>query len=296
MKVFITGAQGFIGKELVAQCNKVGIDVIAVDLTESKKENHFCADIRLRDIVDIIPDGADAVIHLAGLTRDPDCKDRAYDCFNSNVMATLNLIDAAQKKNVNQFIFASSEWVYGDFEGGEIKDEDSIIDISKLKSEYALSKIVSEVNLRQKSQHGFCHVTILRFGIIYGSREKGSAVESIFNTVRDKEEVKVGSLKTGRCFIHVADIVSGIIRSIGLSGFNVLNLQGDKLITLCDIINVSKKVLDKNPAMIESAPDNVSIRNVSNQKAKKLLDWKPEINLEMGLSILNDWVSRTENE
>lgn len=287
MKVFITGAQGFIGKELIGQCDRNGIDVIAVDLTESKKENHFCADIRSRDIVDIIPDGADAIIHLAGLTRDPDCKDRAYDCFNSNVMATLNLIDAAQKRNIKQFIFASSEWVYGDFKEGEIKDEDSIIDVTNLKSEYALSKLVSEVNLRQKFHHGFCPVTILRFGIIYGPRKQNwSAVESIFNTVKIKEEVEIGSLKTGRCFIHVNDIVSGIIKSMGIEGFNVINLQGEKLITLKDIIETSKRVLNKNPKIIEKDPMSISVRNIANEKAKKLLNWKPEIDLEKGLNSL----------
>lgn len=287
MKVFITGAQGFIGKELVVQCNKLGIDVIAVDLTKNKDINHFCVDIRSKDIVDIIPEGADAIIHLAGLTRDPDCKDRAYDCFNSNVMATLNLIDMAQKKNVKQFIFASSEWVYGDFEEGEIKNEDSIVDIAKLKSEYALSKLVSEVNLKQKYQREFCATTVLRFGIIYGPRkENWSAVESIFSSVKNKRQVTIGSLKTARCFIHVADIVGGIIKSIGLSGFNILNLQGDGPITLEDIIETGKKIVNTNPKIVESDPENPSIRNLSNVHAKQLLDWKPEIGLETGLRSL----------
>ncbi len=282
MKVFITGAQGFIGKELVAQCDKLGFDIIGVDLT--KNNNHICADIRSRDIVDIIPDGTDAVIHLAGLTRDPDCKDRAYDCFDYNVMATLNLIDAAQKRNVKQFIFASSEWVYGDFKEGEIKDEDSIIDVTKLKSEYALSKLVSEVNLRQKFTHGFYSVTILRFGIIYGPRKQNwSAVESIFNTVKTKEEIEIGSLKTGRCFMHVNDIVSGIIKSVGLEGFNIINLQGDKLITLGEVVETSKKLLNRKIKIIETDPGNPNIRSVSNRRAKNLIDWAPEFDIEAGL-------------
>jgi len=59
------------------------------------------------------------------------------------------------------------------------------IDASQLNSEYALSKYVSEQNLRQKFQHGFCPTTILRFGIIYGSRKHNwSAVESLFHAVQ----------------------------------------------------------------------------------------------------------------
>ena len=202
-------------------------------------------------------------------------------------MGTLNLIEAAQKKNVKQFIFASSEWVYDNFTKNEIKNEDSLINIANHKSEYALSKLVSEANLWQKYQNGFCPITILRFGIIYGPRKTNwSAVESLFNAVNIKEEITVGSLKTGRCFIHVSDIASGIIKSIGLEGFNIINFQGNRLITLNDIIETSKKILNKNPKIIEKDPNNISIRNVSNEKAKKLLNWEPKINLEKGLESL----------
>lgn len=287
MRLFITGAGGFVGKELVLQCKNQGIEFTAVDIVKIDKPNHYQVDVRSKDIIDLVPEGIDAFIHLAGLTRDLDCKNRAYECFDANVMATLNLIDVAQKKKVRQFIFASTEWVYGEFKEGEIKDEDTLIDVSTLKSEYALSKLVSEQNLRQKFQYGFCPVTILRFGIIYGSRkENWSAVESVFNTVKNKAEVKVGSVKTGRCFIHVEDIARGIIKSVGLEGFNILNLQGDRLITLGEVIETSKKILNKDVKIIETAPNNISIRNVSNAKAKKLLSWWPEIDLETGLRTL----------
>ncbi len=292
MKVVITGAKGFIGRELISQCKERKIEVIGIDIIESSEENYYKADITSKEISEIIPEGTDAIIHLAALSRDPDCRNKAYDCFNLNVMGTLNLIEAAQKKNVKQFIFASSEWVYDSFTESEIKNEDSLINIANHNSEYALSKLVSEANLRQKYQHGFCPVVILRFGIIYGPRKTNwSAVESLFNAVKTKEEIIVGSLKTGRCFIHVSDIASGIIKSIGFGGFNIINLQGNRLITLKDIIETSKKILNKNPKIIEKDPNNISIRNVSNEKAKKLLNWEPKIDLEEGLNNLNSFLS-----
>lgn len=247
MRVVITGAKGFVGQEIALQCQKKGIDVLGADIIDADERNYYNADISSNRIKEIIPEGCDAIIHLAALSRDRDCKNNAYNCFNLNVMGTLNLIEAAQMKNVKSFIFASTEWVYDSFLEDEIKDEDSFIDIAKHKSEYALSKIVSEANLRQKYLYGFCNVTILRFGIIYGPRKSDwSAVESIFHTVNTKDAVEVGSLKTGRCFIHVADIASGVIKSIGLTGFNLINLQGARLITLGEIIEVSKS-LRENP-------------------------------------------------
>ncbi|MDO8504044.1 MAG: NAD(P)-dependent oxidoreductase, partial [bacterium] len=272
----ITGAKGFIGKELILQCEKQGIEIIEADLPEF--------DIRKKEIADLIPEGVDAIVHLAALSSDTLCRGRASDCFDVNVMGTLNLIEAAEKRKIKQFIFASSEWVYDNCSDNETKTEDSVINIANHTSEYALSKLVSEANLRQKFQYGFCDTAILRFGIIYGPRkEGGSAIESLFGAVKDKEEISVGSLKTGRHFIHVSDIASGIIKSVGLKGFNVINLEGDKLITLGDIIETSKKILNQNPKIIETDPNNPSIRRVSNDKAKKALNWKPEIDLETGL-------------
>jgi len=295
MKFFITGSEGFVGKELVSQCKNKGIELFTADLLESHNSAHCQMDIRSEEIVSAMPEGVDAVIHLAGLTRDSDCKNRAYECFQANVMAVLNLIDAAMKKKAKQFIFASSEWVYGESRGAELKDENSPIDIMNLTSEYAFSKVVSEINLRQKYLHGFCPVTILRFGIIYGLRTSGwSAVEKIFNAVRTTGSIEVGSLKTGRCFIHVSDIAGGIIKSAGLKGFNTFNLAGDVLITLDDIIKTSAKILDKNTVVRESAPDNANIRNISSEKAKKMINWGPKINLEQGLDELRRFLSVKE--
>lgn len=287
MRVVITGAKGFIGRELTAQCEKQGIEAICVDVIDNNEKKYYKIDINSDMISEIIPDQCDAIIHLAALSRDKDCQNNTINCFKVNVMGTLNLMEAVQKRNVKNFIFASTEWVYDKFLEDEVKDEDSFIDISNHKSEYALSKLVSEANLRQKYQHGFCNVTILRFGIIYGPRKSDwSAVESLFNDVRTKDVMTVGSLKTGRCFIHISDIASGIIKAIKLTGFNLINLQGDRLITLSEIIEASKKILNKNPEVIEKSPENVSIRNISNKKAKTVLCWEPKYDLEKGLQSL----------
>lgn len=287
MRIVITGAKGFIGTELAGQCAAHQIDVIKIDTIECSEPNYHGIDINSNRIAECIPEGCDAIIHLAGLSRDGDCKNKGYDTFSINVIGTLNLIEAANKMKVKQFIFASSEWVYDNFRPHEIKDENSTIDIRNIESEYALSKLVSEMNLAQKYSHGFCPVTILRFGIVYGPRERNwSAVESLFNSVKTKDLITVGSLKTGRCFIQVRDICTAIITSIGLKGFNVLNVQGDEFVTLKDIIECSKTILGKSPRIIETDPDNFSAKNISNKRAKETLHWQPEYNLQRGLQTL----------
>lgn len=289
MTVVITGFKGFVGREVYSQCKEGGIDTIGIDTTECDEENYYRTDINAPDIGDIIPESTDAIIHLAALSRDKDCANNAQECFRVNVQGSLNLMDAAKKRKVKNFIFASTEWVYDRFDINEIKDEESSIDVMNLKSEYALSKLVSEVNLRQKYQHGFCNSVILRFGIIYGPRPSNwSAVEAIFNDVKTKYNVSVGSLKTGRCFIHVSDIASGIIKTLDLQGFNLINLQGNEFITLGNIVETSQKLLNRDVVVAEKTPDSFNTRNVSNAKAKALLKWEPQFNLEKGLRSLLD--------
>jgi UDP-glucose 4-epimerase len=289
MTIVVTGSESFVAKELIAQARAQGINVIGIDMAPqaSGDYEYHHADIRSQDVADIIPDDVDAIVHLAALSRDPDCRGKAYQCFDVNVMGTLNLVNAAANKNAKQFIFASSEWVYEKFEGNEVKDEEAWIDVANHVSEYALSKLVSEANLRQRFSQGFCSATILRFGIIYGPRPNNwSAVESVTSTIKKSDQVTVGSLKNGRRFIHVSDIARGILASIGLSGFNIINLTGDRLITMGEIIETAERIFEKKVTVLESDPTVLNVRNASNEKAKRLLKWNPEILLEEGLRTL----------
>ena len=293
MRVLVTGSESFIGKTLISQLQSMGHEIIGFDSLEPTNPSYefHQIDIRNSEINKLIPRDTDVLIHLAALSRDSDCKNKAIECFDVNVMGTLNLIKAAQLQNVKQFIFASSEWVYDKFIDSEEKNEDSEINIANHNSEYALSKLISESNLRQQYDHGFCNVTILRFGIIYGPRKSNwSAVESILNQVKNQDKVSVGSLKSGRRFVHVLDIVKGITNSFGLEGFNIINLTGNQINTLKDIVDTSQLVLDKKIDVLENNPEQISIRNPSNLKAKQIINWEPKIDLKTGLESLLPYV------
>lgn len=288
MKIFITGAASFIGSALIHQLDKERCEVTGVD--KAPCGSRFgVADIRDKDIAGYIPKGADAVVHLAALSRDADCSGKAQACFDINVMGTLNLMAAAAERGVKQFIFASTEWVYGPFAEGEVKDENSVIDPALLNSEYALSKYVSECNLRQRHAQDFCDVTILRFGIVYGPRlENWSAVESLTNTVLTQDEVTVGAGQTARSFLHVDDIASGIRHAFGVSGFNIINLQGERLVTLTEVVDIAKRLTGRNPVFMEKDPQHPNVRHVDGKRAEKLIGWRPGIDIESGIGSVID--------
>jgi len=288
MNIFITGANGYLGKILSMELNKEGHNIYGCDLSGNFDSKIREIDIRSKNFQDYVPEKIDIIIHLAALSSDPLCKNNEYNCFDLNVMGTLNLVNFAIKNSCKQFIFASSEWVYSDY--NNINDEDSLINPIKLKSEYALSKLTSELNLLQKYKHTKMNITILRFGIIYGGkRHKGSAIESIVKQVIENDEIEIGSKKTGRNFIHCFDVVNGIVSSIGKNGCKIYNIAGDEFVNLEKVIAITSKQLGKNIKVVQNDKFNPSIRKVSNLFAKKQLNWKPSINIEDGIKSVLDF-------
>lgn len=287
MRVVIVGSEGFVGKELKRQCRTKNIEVITIDSVSSDDPNHVVADIRSKDIDSAIPQQVDALVHLAAISQDEDCRANPHLAFDVNVLGTLNLIRAAKRRGARQFIFASSEWVYGEVIDGALQTEEQVIDATKIQSEYALSKIVGEQALKLAHQRDLCPVTILRFGIIYGTRpDNGSAVESLFHAVGTGETISVGSLDSARRFIHVSDIAEGICSAIGRSDFEIFNLSGDRLITLRDVIEESGQLLRRSPEVRETNPGSASVRNPDNRKARTELGWAPTLDLKAGLTSL----------
>ncbi len=295
MRVVVTGSESFIGRELIAQCMSRGVEVLGMDAVPGERTQAII-DIRSPDVSDVIPEGADALVHLAAISRDADCREEPALAFDVNVGGTLNLVSAARARRIGKLVFASSEWVYGDIDDGRLQREDAPIDASRIGSEYALTKLVGERVLAMALERGgLCPVVVLRFGIVYGPRPANwSAVEALFDAVRTREVVEVrGSLRSARRFVHVSDIARGILAALTQQEeFEVFNLSGDRVVTLAEIIEESARLLGRRPSVAEGDPAAVSVRNPDNRKAREVLGWQPEVGLRDGLLTLLQTVMR----
>jgi UDP-glucose 4-epimerase len=100
----------------------------------------------------------------------------------------------------------------------------------------------------------------------------------------------VGSLKSGRRFVHVKDIASGIVKALGRQDFQIINLSGNEMVRMEDIIRASEAIFNKKVTVMEKDAAAVSVRNPSNKKAKELLGWSPQISLSEGLRTLMDFI------
>jgi UDP-glucose 4-epimerase len=278
--VVVTGADGFVGRSLVGRLRNQGAEVIAID-SEPTVEGTIKADICDPMIEQWIPRQS-IVIHLAALSTDGQCRQEPEKAVRVNILGTLNLANVSKQKGASQFIFASSEWVYGDTNGEEVKTESSPVDVATLTSVYAVTKAATEPMLR--SEIAPENVTNLRFGIVYGPRpDSWSAVERLLVDVSEKATIQVGSTRTGRRFIYVDDLVDGILASIGQLGFSTFNLSGNDLVTIGDIIATSAELLSRAPEVIQASPDDWVQRNPSNALAVNTLDWSPRHNIAQGI-------------
>jgi UDP-glucose 4-epimerase len=284
MKIAATGAASFIGAALQRYCLTHGIDWVGIDQRPASQHHAISADISDSGWERVLPDGVDALVHLAAVSRDADCRADPARAIAVNITGTLRVIEAARARDIRQVIFASSEWVYGDIDA-QLKNEDTVIDANAVRSEYPLTKLAGERLLAMASDVA---ATVLRFGIVYGPRPcNWSAVESMYDAVAKRDRIEVGSLETARRFIHVSDIAAGIVAAVGRKGFEVFNLTGDVLVTLGDVIKKSAQIHGRSPAIVERTPGRASVRNVDNSKAKRELGWSPRVGLREGLEGLS---------
>ena len=281
----VTGSSGFVGEMLALIAIRAGYEVIGIDLKKSEKLScrQLELDLSSENFFDKIPANS-AIIHLASLSTDGACRANPLLALDANLRATALILENAVKSNSSHFIFASSEWVYPELAEVIAQSEKDELKLTSLNSLYAMTKLFGESLIRVDSK--IPH-TILRFGIVYGPRfPPGSAAESIAWKINLNEEVKIGSKKTARRFIHVYDLINGIIKciEIGPSLLNqkIMNLSGAELVSLDDVAEASNQILKKSTQIIETG-GITSIRNPSNSLAYELLDWKPQIDLKAGL-------------
>lgn len=281
----ITGSSGFVGQILVLCAIREGFKVIGIDLKKSNKLpcRQLELDLTSENFYSEIPENA-IIIHLASLSTDGACKANPIMALDANLRATELIQENAVKSKASHFVFASSEWVYPELSKVISQSEKDELQLTSLNSLYAMTKLFGESLIRVNSKIPY---TILRFGIVYGPRfPPGSAVESIAWNIHSGDEVKIGSKNTARRFIHVNDLISGILKciEIGPSFLNqkIINLSGAELVSLGEVANASNEVLKKSAQIIETG-GSPSIRNPVNALAFELLGWKPKIDLTTGL-------------
>ena len=311
-KTVVLGAAGFIGSNLVDSLLQVGAEVIAVDnlfngrvenLDDAKKNERFefvKGDIRdLNFLFDIFTD-VDIVFHQAAFTSVPQSVKIPYNCNDVNVNGTLNVLNAALKKNVDKVIYASSSSVYGDTPTLPKTEDMARWPISP----YGVAKLACEAYMQVYHQIYGLKTTSLRYFNVFGPRQRDSPYSGVIaiwlgNILRKQDLVIFGDGKNSRDFTYIKDVVqANLLATQKDAAGEIINIGANSPISLTDLANLILKLTNSKDLKIvytDPRPGDILHSYADIAKAKSILDFNPRFNQEDGLRDYFNWYKNKYN-
>lgn len=303
--VLVTGGAGFIGSHLTEDLLKKGYSVVVDDIEIKKnsyfeykkiKRNVFFEKVDIRDknkIEKLFAKYKPAyVFHLAAQPIVEEAFDNPYPAFETNIMGTVNVLEAARKfKGLKGVIVASSDKAYGKTDKKYNENSpligDHPYDVSKSAADLISQAYFKSYNLP---------VVITRFGNVYGEGDiyLNRIVPGICKAVIDKKTLLVRSNgKYVRDYLYVKDVVSGYI--FLLDNFKKLvghayNFSSTDSLSVLDLIKKSEKILKvKIPyKILNTAKNEIPYQHLDDSRIRKF-GWKSKYALEETLPKVLEW-------
>jgi nucleoside-diphosphate-sugar epimerase len=309
MPYLLTGAAGFIGAQVAHLLLDEGRQVVGIDnlndaydvrlkewrLEQLRSKDGFefhRVDILERDGLRQVAEGREfqAVLNFAARAgvrpsvRDP------WVYAQTNVTGALNLLDLCRELAIPKFILASTSSLYGKHNERPFAEE---ADTSRPLSPYAASKGAAEMLAHSYHYLHGLDVSVLRFFTVYGPA--GRPDMSIFRFTQWIAEGRplrlYGDGSQQRDYTYVDDIARGTVAALKPTGFEVINLGGDEPVSILQVIEQLEELIGKkaNVEQLPPAPGDVPATWADINKARRLLDWEPEIGLSEGLQRSVSW-------
>ena len=313
--VLVTGGAGFIGSNLCETLLFNNIKTVCLDnFSTGKRENiapflsnnNFTlieGDIRNLEDCHNACKGVDYILHEAALGSVPRSINDPITTNDVNVSGFLNMLVAARDAKVKRFVYAASSSTYGDHEALPKVEEV----IGKPLSPYAITKYVNELyaDIFQKA-YGLDTIG-LRYFNVFGRRQDPNgayaAVIPLFvkQFINHESPMINGDGSYSRDFTYIDNVVQMNLLAITTNNQESLNTVynvafGDRT-TLLELTSLLKEHLSQ----FDDAIKNVDIKHRENrvgdiphslasvEKAKKLLNYNPEYNINDGIKEAVNW-------
>ncbi|MEI6888033.1 MAG: NAD-dependent 4,6-dehydratase LegB [Bacteroidales bacterium] len=315
-KVLVTGAGGFIASHLVEELLKRNCDVTALVHYNSfnrwgwldyfpgnlkKKLNVFSGDIRDPNGVREAMNGCEIVFHLAALIGIPYSYHSPDVYIDTNIKGTLNILQAARQLGVTKIIHTSTSEVYGTAQFVPITEEHPI----NPQSPYAASKAGADFLALTFYRSFQTPVIVVRPFNTYGPRQSARAIipTIITQILAGKQEISLGSLTPTRDLNFVKDTANGFVKAAesDTAMGEVVNLGSNYEISIGDLVQkiagIMGKTIDVGMTSERLRPEKSEVERLwaDNRKAKSLLGWAPEYNLDQGLQETISWFKAPGN-
>jgi UDP-glucose 4-epimerase len=293
MNILVTGGAGFLGSHLVDKLLELKHKVVVIDNLSTGKKRYlhggdfYKIDIKSPMISTVFKKHKfDLVFHLAAQKSVPhSIADPKFDA-QENIIGSLNLLENCKKHNIKKFIFVSS--------GGAIYDDaDQYPTTEKAEPKpltpYAIAKFSIEKYVNFYSKVHQLKYTILRPSNIFGPRqdpygEAGVIAIFISNLLTKKKCYINGQGNQSRDFVYVQDVVSALIKGMKTTNktYNIATAKDISILKLYQKVEEligTKRNFETRPAI----KGEVKKSQLSYQRIKKDLNWKPKYSLEKGI-------------
>jgi nucleoside-diphosphate-sugar epimerase len=302
----ITGGAGFIGshlaERLAGQAGLVLFDNLRrdslryTDLAARPGITFVAGDIRDRDAVARLVEGADAVVHLAAIAGVSSYYAEPETTLRVNIEGTAAVVDAVVAAGVPRLVYVSTSEVHGPL--AHDVDEESPCAIgpsSDRRWVYATSKLAGEhLVLRGGETHGFA-ATVLRPFNVYGPRQTGEgAIRNFCVAALTGAPLEVyGDGSAVRAWCYVDDFVAAALSTLNspAAAGQVFNIGNPHAVAdtngLAELIVSLVPGAAVRPGHVTRA--EVGYRTPVIDKARKILDFEPRVGLREGLERTIDW-------
>lgn len=314
MKVFVTGASGFIGRVLCERYTADGHDVRGMDLVADPGRDVVAGDVAVAGPWQDHAAGCDLVIHTAAIVSLR--LERPEEVWATNVLGTAHALEAAERGGAQRFLHFSSVTVFGfDFPDGV----DERHPVQPTGVPYPDTKIASEQVVLQAQLEGRIQATIVRPGDVYGPHSRAWALLPT-ELIRARRFVLPGGGKGIFSPVYIDNLIDGVVlaaaapEAVGQvftlsDGVGIANrdffapyaeLVGRRLRTLPTPLALVLAAAIQRAARLRPGDNDInpaSLRYMlrrgtySNAKARRVLGWEPRVPLEDGLVRTVDWLS-----
>ena len=316
MRILVTGGAGFIGSHLVESLLATGHAVAIIDDfndfydPQIKRANiaGFAKDVTVHRVD--LRDGAAArnlfrrgkfevIAHLAARAGVRPSIQQPQLYYDTNVIGTLHLLEAARVTGVQRFIFASSSSVYGASKTVPFSEDQHL---TQTLSPYAATKIAGEFLCSTYSHLYQLRVVALRYFTVYGPRQRPDlATHQFTRRIYGGQPIdQFGDGTTRRDYTYIDDVIQGTMAALQYEGpfFDIFNLGESDTIQLKDLIVAIENALGKKAKInqLPQQPGDMPLTCADISKAKKLLGYKPTTRLSEGLPKFVDWFLRSQKK
>lgn len=302
MRTLVTGGAGFIGSNLVQRLLNEGHEVTVLDNLSSGYRTNLrpfpevrllIGDVRDPSIVEQGVKGAEVVFHLAASVGNTRSIEHPVIDAETNVLGTLNVLEAARRNRIRKMVFSSSAGVFGELKTLPIREDHCV----EPDSPYGATKLCAEkLCLAYAKLYGL-EAICLRYFNVFGVNQRydayGNAIPIFAHKLVFGQPITIfGDGEQTRDFVNVRDVANANYlagMNQGVSG--AFNLGSGSRVTINELVRQMESVSGLSSQTVHGNPRPGDVRHslADISGIRSAIGFEPQVSLGEGLREYMDW-------